>query len=131
MNTKGKIVIIILIVGFICIGGMKMKLHIAENEMKKEILKREGPRVEKFMKYNFEGIKKITIKSLEETPMGGYFLNGYINDDKDLDFSADIGTKFEKNISYSEELIPKKKDSNGVEILKDIEDIEEEEKHKE
>lgn len=99
--------------------------------MKKEILKREGPRVEKFMKYNFEGIKKITIKSLEETPMGGYFLNGYINDDKDLDFSADIGTKFEKNISYSEELIPKKKDSNGVEILKDIEDIEEEEKHKE
>lgn len=109
MNTKGKIVIIILIVGFICIGGMKMKLHIAENEMKKEILKREGPRVEKFMKYNFEGIKKITIKSLEETPMGGYFLNGYINDDKDLDFSADIGTKFEKNISYSEELIPKKR----------------------
>lgn len=131
MSTVKKTILIILSIIIVCIGGINIKQHIENKEIEEVILKRELPRVEKYIKYNFKNIEKFTLESFEKNPMGSYFLDGYINDDTELFFSAIVGDKFEGDTAYSPKLIPKKKDSNGVEILKDIEDIEEEEKNKE
>ena len=105
-----------------------MKIHIENTQLKEATIKREGPRVEKYLKYNFKNIDKVTIENLEKNPMGSYFLEGYINDDTEVGFAAIVGDKFEGNMIYSNKFEPKKKDADGVRILKPIEDFEKEEK---
>lgn len=81
-----KIVIFILITIFIITGGWLIMKAIQE----KEFIKVEGPRIEKFLKYNYEGIETVTFIDTKVSPMGVPYVEGYVNDNKDMSFSADI-----------------------------------------
>ena len=128
MSTRKKSLLLILLVSLIFVAGIIIKNHIENTQLEEAILKKEGPRVEKYFKYNFKNIDKVTIESLDKNPMGGFIMDGYVNDDPKWGFGALIGEQFEGDMVYSNKFEPKKKDADGVRILKPIEDIEKEEK---
>lgn len=80
-------------------------MHKKEQE-KKAVLEKQKSRIELFYKYNYEGIKKVTFTDIHTIPMGTYIIEGYVNDDPNLKFDADIdpGTNFEGEGAESEKL---------------------------
>ncbi len=49
----------------------------------------QKPIIEKYLKYNYNGIETITYYEKPfKTPMGSLDIKGYVNDDKNLNFSA-------------------------------------------
>ncbi|MGX7418258.1 DUF1433 domain-containing protein [Carnobacterium gallinarum] len=56
----------------------------------KEFIKFEGSRIEKFLKYNYAGIETVTFIDTKVSPMGVPYIEGYVNGNKDMSFSADI-----------------------------------------
>ncbi|HCD8879455.1 TPA: DUF1433 domain-containing protein, partial [Staphylococcus aureus] len=65
-------------------------------------------RIKLFMKYNVKGFKEIQFEEQKENQMDGYSISGYINNDKNLSFTAGIRTiddfQFDTDISYTDEL---------------------------
>lgn len=80
-------------------------MHKKEQE-KEAILEKQKSRIELFYKYNYEGIKKITYTDIHTIPTGTYVIEGYVNDDPELKFDADVDpdTNFESSGATSDEL---------------------------
>ncbi|MGY3779206.1 DUF1433 domain-containing protein [Isobaculum melis] len=95
---------------------------------KKGIMNEEGPRIEKFLTYNYNDIKTIHFTKVVINPTGIPHIQGYVNDNKEYYFSASIGTPhFNTGVSFSKNWVPKK---FGDSTIKTLEEIETEEKSK-
>lgn len=99
-----------------------------ERDSKKELLTENAPLIEKYLKYNYEGIKSVTFSEVKVNPTGVPHIIGYVNNDKDTYFSAGIyNEKFDGDIGVSN--IPMT--DNNLEFgAKSVSDIEKEEKVK-
>ncbi|MGX7418261.1 DUF1433 domain-containing protein [Carnobacterium gallinarum] len=93
---------------------------------KNEMMSTESPRIEKYLKYNYEGIETITFEKVIVSPMGIPSINGYVNDDKEKTFSADIYDQhFEGDIITSNLTETDENFKNGAKNVSDIEKDEE------
>lgn len=99
---------------------------IVKEIQKKELLTENAPLIEKYLKYNYEGIKSVTFSEVKVNPTGVPHIIGYVNNDKDTYFSAGIyNEKFDGDIGVSN--IPMT--DNNLEFgAKSVSDIEKEEK---
>ncbi|MED2061512.1 DUF1433 domain-containing protein [Bacillus thuringiensis] len=123
---KKKLVIFLSIICIIAGGYFTME-YLKQKEKEEKFWKAQEARVEKYIHYNIQDVKSITFKEHSVSPMGVPKLKGYINNNKELDFIANISTtkNFENKFTRSGELgklIKKPK--------KSVSEIEKEEKEK-
>lgn len=100
-----------------------------EKISQEEYMKEQKPRIEKFLKYHYNNIDSITLTGTQNNPMGGFFIKGYINGDKDLTISAlgELGSNIEYVDGLNGEFIDKNTKFPG-ENSKSVSEIEAEEK---
>lgn len=121
---KKKNFFIVLSIVIILVGGIYLKKTFDE----KQLLKTEAPRIEKYLKYNFEGINSITFSEVLINPTGIPHIKGYINNNKDFRFNAGIYDEhFEGALNFRGSVKPVHKFSDESE--KNVSEIEEEEKN--
>ncbi|HCW3602067.1 TPA: DUF1433 domain-containing protein [Staphylococcus aureus] len=99
------VVIVAILIGLIVIAyahNKKIKAHYIETQEK---------RIDLFFKYNLTNYKNMKVTDFHKTPMGGYFIVGYINDDKKYKFQASIDSgsnnQYQKDIGYHEDKLGK------------------------
>ncbi|WP_415918580.1 DUF1433 domain-containing protein [Staphylococcus warneri] len=82
--------------------------HDEKKEKEEQYYNEQKERIELFMKHNVKGYKSIHFTNIESNPMDGYEINGYINNDKDISFSAGVRSteqfQFDGDISSSSKL---------------------------
>ncbi|WP_221769201.1 DUF1433 domain-containing protein [Listeria marthii] len=101
---KRTIFILFLILILVFSGVLFWNKH-QENVEREAFLKEESPRIEQFLKYNYSKINKVTFTHVKVSPMGIPYIEGYINDDKELAFSASIfEDHFERSISIPKQV---------------------------
>ncbi|CAG9611961.1 hypothetical protein BACCIP111899_01133 [Bacillus rhizoplanae] len=100
--------------------------YFKQKEKKEQFWKEQEVRVEKYIHYNVKDVQSITFTEQSISPMGVPKLKGYINNDKELWFIANISTtkNFEDNFSSSGELY----DKYTKKPEKSVSEIEKEEK---
>ncbi|MGY3779251.1 DUF1433 domain-containing protein [Isobaculum melis] len=119
MKKKRMIIIVIFLV---LLGTYFLKKEFD----KKKLIESEGPRIEKYLKYNFKDIKSVTFTDVVMNPTGIPHIHGYVNDDAHLGFSAGIYDEhYEADFSwYNSEISP---ESNNLYKNKTVTEIEKEE----
>lgn len=101
---KRTIFILFLILILVFSGVLFWNKH-QENVEREAFLKEEFPRIEQFLKYNYSNINKVTFTHVKVSPMGIPYIEGYINNDKELAFSASIfEDHFERSISIPKQV---------------------------
>ncbi|WP_317259685.1 DUF1433 domain-containing protein [Staphylococcus aureus] len=64
-----------------------------------------------YFKHNLNNYKNMKVTDFHKTPMGGYFIIGYINDGKKYKFQASIDpgsdNQYQKDIGYHEDKLGK------------------------
>ena len=74
------VVVVAILIGLIIIAY-------AHNKQKKTItLRHKEKRIDLYFKHNLNNYKNMKVTDFHKTPMGGYFIIGYINDDKKYKF---------------------------------------------
>ncbi|EKZ4846538.1 DUF1433 domain-containing protein [Listeria monocytogenes] len=96
---------ILIIVLFSFCGFFFWKKYEIQNINK--IFTQQKPRIKAFFDYNYNGINKITLTSLQENPTGVVHIKGYLNGDEDLWIDAGLF------------------DSAGVEIVNSTKEVDE------
>lgn len=91
--NKNKIAIIFVTLLILSCGGLYMNNKIKndkqeQKEFLEKVTKIQEPYIKKYLDYYFNGIETITLTTTEQTPTGTIGINGYINNDKSLDFKA-------------------------------------------
>ncbi|PEA56716.1 hypothetical protein CON64_00290 [Bacillus pseudomycoides] len=123
---KKKLIVILSII-FIIAGGYFTMEYLKQKEKEEKFWKTQEARVEKYIRYNIKDVQSITFTKHEVNPMGVPSVDGYINNNKELNFSASISTTkdFENKFSRSRELGKLVKTPT-----KSVSEIEKEEKEK-
>ncbi|MED3347570.1 DUF1433 domain-containing protein [Bacillus thuringiensis] len=123
---KKKLVIILSIICIIAGGYFTME-YLKQKEKEEQFWKRQEARVEKYIRYNIKDVQSITFTENKVSPMGVPHIKGYINNNKELDFIANISTteNFEDKFTRSGKLGKLIKDPE-----KSVSEIEKEEKEK-
>ncbi|EUJ26902.1 DUF1433 domain-containing protein [Listeria cornellensis] len=82
-----------------------MLKKVQENVRKSDTYARpKKQNIELYLKYNYRDIENVKLTDVEETPMGK-LINGYVNDNTKLFFTATIsGDTFDNGIGLSGEL---------------------------
>ncbi|HDR7613991.1 DUF1433 domain-containing protein [Bacillus cereus group sp. N28] len=118
-----KAVIIIISIIFIITGGYLGMEYLQKKEQEGLFWKQQETRIEKYIRYNIKDVQSITFTKHEVNPMGVPSVDGYINNDKELNFSASISTtkNFEDKLSRSGKLgeLVKKPEKSVSEIEKE------------
>ncbi|MBC2330502.1 DUF1433 domain-containing protein [Listeria swaminathanii] len=123
---KYTILILFLILIIVFSGVLFWKKH-QENVEREAFLKEESPRIEQFLKYNYSNINKVTFTHVKVSPMGIPYIEGYINDDESLFFSATIYDEhFENSVSVPEDVSMWRKN----EVNKTVSEIQQQENSK-
>ncbi|WP_221636018.1 DUF1433 domain-containing protein [Listeria cossartiae] len=123
---KYTIFILFLILIIVFSGVLFWKKH-QENVEREAFLKEESPRIEQFLKYNYNNINKLNFTHVKVSPMGITYIEGFINNDENLFFSATIYDEhFENSISVPEDVSNWRKN----EINKTVSEIQQQEKDK-
>lgn len=118
---KKKRFIILFCIILILVGGSYLKKEFD----KKEIIETEGPRIEKYLKYNYKGIDSITFTTVKMNPTGVPHIIGYVNNNKDMNFNAGIyKNHFSRSLDFFDK-IPEYKNKDG--LVKSVSEIEKEE----
>ncbi|EJS45751.1 hypothetical protein ICG_05851 [Bacillus cereus BAG1X1-3] len=101
--------------------------YLKKKEQEEKFWKAQKTRVEKYIRYNIEDVKSITFTEHKVSPMGVPHIQGYINNNKELDFIASISTteNFENKFTRSGEL-----DEMIKKPAKSVSEIEKEKKEK-
>ncbi|HDR7002314.1 TPA: DUF1433 domain-containing protein, partial [Bacillus cereus] len=101
-----KAIIIIISIIFIITGGYLGMEYLQKKEQEGLFWKQQETRIEKYIRYNIKDVQSITFTKHEVNPMGVPSVDGYINNDKELNFSASISTtkNFEDKLSRSGKL---------------------------
>ena len=76
---KVKIIILILILTLIGLGGYTLNKNKKEN-----YIMTQEKRIDLYFKHNLKNYQTMKINNFKKSPMKGYFIDGYINDDKSL-----------------------------------------------
>ncbi|MGE6540889.1 DUF1433 domain-containing protein [Bacillus luti] len=123
-----KVMVLVVSVVVLIAGGYFTMEYLKQKEKEEQFWKRQEARVEKYIRYNIKDVKSITFTNNEVDPMGVPSVDGYINGNKKLDFSASISTTkdFEDKFSCSGELY----DNYVKKPEKSVSEIEKEEKVK-
>ena len=118
-----KAIIIIISIIFIITGGYLGMEYLQKKEQEGLFWKQQETRIEKYIRYNIKDVQSITFTKHEVNPMGVAYVDGYINNDKELNFSASISTtkNFEDKLSRSGKLgeLVKKPEKSVSEIEKE------------
>ena len=127
MSKKSIIIGVLVILLAVIAGGMYMQNQKVEKAEAEEAAfwEKQKPRIELFFRYNFNDVKSFTYTKTGQTPMGIY-IDGYINDNPDYRFSADVlgvEDQFNGNVSFSKEL---REDLGKQGTKKDVDEILEE-----
>lgn len=119
-----KTFIIITILLFIITGGWLFLKSIQETKF----LNEEKPRIEKYLKYNYENIETVTLTKVVVTPMGVPHIEGFVNNNPDMNFDAGIYDKhFEQALSSTGDIPLTRTDEATENGEKSVSDIEKEE----
>ncbi|KGL38141.1 DUF1433 domain-containing protein [Listeria sp. SHR_NRA_18] len=99
---------------------------LAREEAIEKLIAEESPRVEKYLKYNYENIDSVTITGVDVNPTGIPHIMGYVNGDKKLSFDAGVYDEhYEGALIISGESFPYTKSLNqDVLSVSEIEEIE-------
>ncbi|MBK5347332.1 MULTISPECIES: DUF1433 domain-containing protein [Bacillus] len=120
-----KVMILVVSAVMLIAGGYFTMEYLKQKEKEKEeqFWKVQEARVEKYIRYNIKDVQSITFTKHEVNPMGVPSVDGYINNDKELNFSASISTtkNFEDKLSRSGKLgeFVKKPEKSVSEIEKE------------
>ncbi|PTK66339.1 DUF1433 domain-containing protein [Staphylococcus borealis] len=103
---KVKIIILILLLSLIGLGGYTL------NKNKKETyIMTQEKRIDLYFKHNLKNYQTLKINNFKKSPMKGYFIDGYINDDKNLEFEAYISSadnhQFTGDVGYDRDGVGK------------------------
>ncbi|HEF5326136.1 TPA: DUF1433 domain-containing protein [Staphylococcus aureus] len=78
---------------------------------KEHYIETQEKRIDVYFKHNLNNYKNMKVTDFHKTPMGGYFIIGYINDDKKYKFQASIDpgsdNQYQKDIGYHEDKLGK------------------------
>lgn len=87
----------------ISIGGYYMH---QKGQQEDALWDKQKPRIEKFYRHNYQGVENITFGKTYTFPTKTNVIEGYINNDKSLSFTAyvDPGTNFETEGTVSKDL---------------------------
>ncbi len=98
-------VVVAILIGLIIIAyghNKQIKYHYIETQEK---------RIDLYFKHNLNNYKNMKVADFHKTPMDGYFIVGYINDDKKYKFQASIDpgsdNQYQKDIGYHEDKLGK------------------------
>ncbi|EUJ29720.1 hypothetical protein MFLO_11025 [Listeria floridensis FSL S10-1187] len=58
-----------------------------------QLMREQKPRIEKFLNYNFNHIKNVTLTDTRTNPTGVVHIEGYINDNKNLWIDASLDSQ--------------------------------------
>ncbi len=131
-NTKGLILLkkrYVLITILIIFVFMVVCGYISHKNKKEHYIQTQEKRIDLYFKYNLKDYHSMHVTSFKKNPMGGYFIKGYINNDKNYDFDATIfsshSTQFKGDIGYDDKTLGKlfisddpKNDLSPNEIIK-------------
>ncbi|HDD7345567.1 TPA: DUF1433 domain-containing protein [Staphylococcus aureus] len=99
------VVVVAILIGLIVIAyahNKQIEAHYIETQEK---------RIDLYFKHNLNNYKNMKVTDFHKTPMGGYFIVGYINDDKKYKFQASIDSgsnnQYQKDIGYHEDKLGK------------------------
>lgn len=113
MQTKIILASIGVLLLFSITGGVlfvKHEIHkqeVVKEEANDKLIAEEKPRIEKYLKYNYENIDSVTITGVDVNPTGIPHIMGYVNGDKKLAFDAGIyGEHFETALNVDGESFP-------------------------
>ena len=73
-------VVVAILIGLIIIAY-------AHNKQKDHYIETQEKRIDLYFKHNLNNYKNMKVTDFHKTPMGGYFIIGYINDDKNINSS--------------------------------------------
>lgn len=88
MRNKNKIFVLISIIVLLLAVG----LYLSHKNKKDTYFEIQKDRIDLYFKYNLKGYQTMKINNFKKSPMKGYFIDGYINDDKTLEFEAYISS---------------------------------------
>ncbi|EZV24213.1 hypothetical protein U928_01108 [Staphylococcus aureus 12S01153] len=99
------VVVVAILIGLIVIAYAHNK------QIKAHYIKTQEKRIDLYFKHNLNNYKNMKVTDIHKTPMGGYFIVGYINDDKKYKFQASIDSgsnnQYQKDIGYHEDKLGK------------------------
>ncbi|WP_162912175.1 DUF1433 domain-containing protein [Staphylococcus sp. EZ-P03] len=70
---------------FLILGGIHHKLTVDEDQ---KIFNEQEKRITLYLKYNTKVFKNVTFTKRDMTPMGSYVIDGYMNNDQKMSFTA-------------------------------------------
>ncbi|EJR48976.1 hypothetical protein IIO_06629 [Bacillus cereus VD115] len=118
-----KVMILVVSAIVLIAGGYLGMEYLQKKEQEGLFWKQQETRIEKYIRYNIKDVQSITFTKHEVNPMGVPSVDGYINNDKELNFSASISTtkNFEDKLSRSGKLgeLVKKTEKSVSEIEKE------------
>jgi Protein of unknown function (DUF1433). len=94
---------------------------------KKAFIEKQEKLITKYFKYNIPSYKSITFTGNERVPTGDFFIDSYLNNNKQLYFSAQISNgsgqhNFEGDLTHSNELFNLyRKDMKSLPQIEDLE----------
>lgn len=126
--TKMIVVLCLIFVTLFAIGGYIWMKH--END-KNTFIEKQEQRITKYLKYNIPNCNAITFTDNNTVPTGDFDINGYINNNEKLGFTATVSlgggeSNFEGTIGYTDKL--DKLFRKDVKTVSQIEKIEKEQK---
>ncbi|MGO5639891.1 DUF1433 domain-containing protein [Staphylococcus aureus] len=99
------VVVVAILIGLIVIAYAHNK------QIKAHYIKTQEKRIDLYFKHNLNNYKNMKVTDFHKTPMGGYFIVGYINDDKKYKSQASIDSgsnnQYQKDIGYHEDKLGK------------------------
>lgn len=99
------VVVVAILIGLIVIA------YAHNRQIKAHYIKTQEKRIDLYFKHNLNNYKNMKVTDFHKTPMGGYFIVGYINDDKKYKFQASIDSgsnnQYQKDIGYHEDKLGK------------------------
>ena len=99
------VVVVAILIGLIVIAYAHNK------QIKAHYIKTQEKRIDLYFKHNLNNYKNMKVTDFHKAPMGGYFIVGYINDDKKYKFQASIDSgsnnQYQKDIGYHEDKLGK------------------------
>ncbi|PHK49329.1 DUF1433 domain-containing protein [Staphylococcus edaphicus] len=107
MRNKNKIFIFIFIIVILLLVG----LYLSHKNKKDTYFETQKDRIDLYFKYNLKDYYTLKITKFEQNPMGGFFVDGYINNDKRYDFEAFVSSadnhQFTGDIGYNPKVFGK------------------------
>lgn len=78
-----------------------------KKEEEQQYYNEQKERIRLYMKYNVKKYKDVTFTNVEENPLDGYDISGYVNHNKKAHFTAHLRSnenyQFQDMLSYSED----------------------------